>query len=375
MIKLLKKVLNQKNYEFYPASDVRVVHLEMTDRCNASCPQCARNKNGGPENPRLPLKELNLEQFKRFFSSDEIQNLSRLYMCGNYGDPIVAKDTLAIFEFLRSQNPNMTLAMNTNASARKPDWWTKLAQVYGAKGNVKFGIDGLEDTHHLYRRGTDFRKVIENAKAFIDAGGEAIWEFIVFKHNEHQIDEARKLSEDMGFKKFHLKKTGRFYSNTKNTIRTRLPVLDKNEEVEYHIEMPTSEQHLNNSLKKEQGIVREFGSMQNYLDQTSIICKTREEKSIYISSEGLVFPCCWTANQLYIWYREPGTSSVEKILRANGGKAGLDLGQNSLKSIINGASFSAIQKSWSCQSVESGKLSVCAKTCGTSFDQFKDQYE
>jgi DNA-3-methyladenine glycosylase I len=30
-----------------------------------------------------------------------------------------------------------------------------------------FGIDGLADTHSIYRVGTDYHKIIENAKAFI----------------------------------------------------------------------------------------------------------------------------------------------------------------------------------------------------------------
>ena len=40
---------------------------------------------------------------------------------------------------------------------------------------------------------------MENAQAFINAGGRARWDYIAFAHNEHQIDEARQLAEDMGF--------------------------------------------------------------------------------------------------------------------------------------------------------------------------------
>lgn len=34
----------------YDYKDIKVVHLEVTDKCNASCPMCARNKNGGAVN-------------------------------------------------------------------------------------------------------------------------------------------------------------------------------------------------------------------------------------------------------------------------------------------------------------------------------------
>ena len=51
-------------------------------------------------------------------------------------------------------------------------------------------LDGLEDTNHIYRRYTDWSKIERNAKTFLNAGGKGSWVFIVFKHNEHQVDEA-----------------------------------------------------------------------------------------------------------------------------------------------------------------------------------------
>ena len=56
---------------------------------------------------------------------------------------------------------------------------------------VVFGIDGLEDTSHIYRVNTSFKKVIENAEAFIKQGGLGTWQFIVFKHNVHQLESAK----------------------------------------------------------------------------------------------------------------------------------------------------------------------------------------
>ena len=38
-------------------------------------------------------------------------------------------------------------------------------------------------------------------KSFIEAGGRARWDFLVFDFNEQKVDEARKLSEEWGFEK------------------------------------------------------------------------------------------------------------------------------------------------------------------------------
>ena len=48
------------------------------------------------------------------------------------------------------------------------------------------------------------KKIIKNASTFIKHGGIAYWDFIVFKHNEHQIYKCKKYSEELGFNKFKI---------------------------------------------------------------------------------------------------------------------------------------------------------------------------
>ena len=178
----------------YTYDQIKVVHLEMTDACNASCPMCARNINGGEDNPQLPNTELSIDDIKSIFEPSFIAQLDRMYMCGNYGDPIAAKHTLEAFEYFRSNSNTINLSMHTNGSAKRPEWWAELARVIGRKGHVVFSIDGLEDTNHLYRQNTIWSKIMENAEAFIRAGGRARWDYIVFAHNEHQVEEAELLA-------------------------------------------------------------------------------------------------------------------------------------------------------------------------------------
>ena len=191
----------------YNFTDIRDVHLEITSKCQAKCPMCPRRINGGPMNPFIKLDDITIDRFKEWFPRHFIQQLNSMFMCGNLGDPIISKDTLKIFEYLRLVNPRMKLAMHTNGSARDQSWWKQLAQH---RVVVTFGIDGLEDTNHLYRISTNFKKIIENAKAFIGAGGYAKWHMLVFEHNEHQIEEAKQMSIDLGFKMFTTKNTTRF---------------------------------------------------------------------------------------------------------------------------------------------------------------------
>lgn len=359
---------------FY-SKDIQSIHLELTDRCNLSCPQCGRNKLGGEENPFLPGAEINLSDIKKMLEPTLLKSLKRIYACGNYGDPILAKDTLEIFSYFRDSSFALNLGMNTNGSARDTSWWSSLGRVFGDNGEIKFGIDGLEDTNQIYRKGSDFNKIIKNAEAFINSGGRATWEYIVFKHNEYQVEKARELSESIGFKKFTVKKTGRFFSNTKVKTNDFQQVLKNDGSLDYIIEKPEQEKYQNKSLKKEQDIISQFGSMDNYLNETPVDCKVAKESSVYISSEGLLFPCCWTANQLYLWYMPKGKGQIWDMVNKNNGLKSLDLKKRNFYDILKSGFYEDLKNSWNCSSVANGKSKVCSKTCGTLFDQFRDQYK
>ncbi len=183
--------------------DIKHVHFEVTTKCNANCPMCGRNAFG-VVCPGLQLTELTLEDIKRVFSPTFLCQLTNISMCGSYGDPACAQELLEIIEYMHSNNPNLEIDVYTNGGVCSTSWWKRLARVIGS-GKVVFGIDGIEDTNRIYRRGTVFSVILRNARTFIQAGGRAQWDFIVFKHNEHQVEQARELSKKLGFEIFQIK--------------------------------------------------------------------------------------------------------------------------------------------------------------------------
>lgn len=358
----------------YKFVDLRSVHLEMTTLCNAKCPMCARTEDRGKTNRRLPLTELSLEQIQRIFPKEFLQQLWEVYLCGNYGDPILAKDMSEALAYFKECNPDLTTKIHTNGSARSAQWWKNLARVCD---QVYFGIDGLEDTNALYRIGTHFDKIMENAAAYIGAGGYAKWQFIVFRHNEHQIEEARKRAHSMGFKEFNLKKTGRFFSNTKLEVRQEKPVYNSKGEITHTLEMPTQPQYLNKALAKEADLLKRYGSMVNYLNSTQIKCQAVDTRSLYISADGLVFPCCWLGNQMYTWHKPEKSGEIWRLLeKLPGGISDISALNHSVADILAGPFFQKIiPESWELKTIADGRSWVCSKTCGNEFNQFKQQFE
>ncbi len=357
----------------YKIKDIKTVHLEISSKCNAACPMCLRNICGGATNKQLPVTEITLHNFKKIFPINFIKQLKRIYLCGNYGDPATAKDLISIFKYIKSHNNSIRLDLFTNGSLKSTKFWYELGQL---THSVNFSIDGLADTNHIYRRNTNFEKILDNCSSYIMGGGKAIWDFIVFKHNEHQVEEARKLSVRMGFNKFVVKKTGRFFSNTRSEGKDKQAVFDKDQNLEYYLEKPDNEKYQNKSLVNENNLIKKYGSLINYLDKTNISCRVGKEKSVYISARGNVFPCCWTANQLYPWYLEPKSSPIWSLLAKSGGIDKINAYKFSIESILEGDFFQkTLPDSWSCSSIKEGKLKACAKTCGQEFNPFQSQFE
>ena len=183
--------------------------METSSVCNASCPMCPRERPNF--NKKTDPTSLSLEKVKTLFNDDFIRNLDSMYMCGNYGDPAAAPDTKEIFRYFRKINNNIALVMHSNASLRTKKWWRELGSILSQPNDYcVFSIDGLKDTNHIYRVGTDFDKIRDNAINFISSGGIAHWHFMVFEHNEHQVEEAEALSKNLGFVEFHTKVSCRF---------------------------------------------------------------------------------------------------------------------------------------------------------------------
>ena len=355
--------------------ELRIIHLELTHRCNAACPMCARNINGGAVNPDMPLSELSLADVKAILLPEFIGRLKRIYACGNYGDPMVARDCLEVFSYLREHGPNLNLDLHTNGSARRPEWWRELAEIMKQGPHyLRFGIDGLEDTNHLYRRGADWKTVMRSAAAFIEAGGRAEWDFLVFRHNEHQVEEARRLAEDMGFKEFFVRKTGRFLDAGELETSDRFDVLDKKGNFEYVLEQPKNPAYQNPAFGNLEVVKQRYGEYQTYLDKVEIDCKVAGPKrKMYLSAQGYALPCCW----LGAVFSESSTAERRQfadLLQAYGGIAAVDARKHGLKAVIEGPLFQqAIPASWDHASIAEGKLAICARTCGKEYDPLDQQ--
>jgi len=329
-------------------STIREVHLELSTMCNAACPLCPRNFRGHPYNDGYPELNFTLENARTIFKPVFLKQLSKIWINGNYGDIVMNPEAVDIIRHFRDHNPNLTIEISTNGSARNAEFWKSLAKL-GTQ--VLFCLDGLEDTHHLYRQNTKWSTIIKNAKTYIAAGGKATWKFIKFDHNIHQLDACKQLSKDLKFINFQTVDHGRNIG----------PVFDKHGNHTHNIGKysgPTEFEILFYKKKTDEVLLEDIANTRT--PKKSVSCYSINKKSIYIAANGEVSPCCWTG-----FY--PATYGSGEYLQAVNAQLKPFVTKNnaleySLEECVQW--FNNIKEKWNINTYEQGRLVVCDDNCG-----------
>ncbi len=250
-------------------SDSTWLQVENTTKCNAWCPACARNQNGFGLNPDLVVEDLSTARFEEVLK--KLPNLTTIQFSGTYGDTMAAANVLEHINLALQYADKIQI--HTHGGIRSSQWWTELGVLLKNKNHdVWFGLDGLKGVHEIYRQGTDFDKTIENAKAFINAGGYATWQFIPWAHNEHQIKDCMRLSQKIGFKKF------KFITSVREQLQAKHWQTGQTIEFRpWSKSTTTNTYHLNperTSLKLSD-------------------CRHLAKSTVYLNANGKISPCCY----------------------------------------------------------------------------------
>lgn len=335
--------------------------------------------------PGLEQVDLSLEDIRTIFGPSLVSQLQGIDFCGSYGDPAMAPDLLAIVDHFRLGSPGSRLVIFSNGGLRAPAWWRELASVLGRPSRVVFGIDGIGDTNAVYRRNVVFDRVMANARAFIEAGGEAQWDFLVFKHNESQLAEAEALSREMGFAAFQPKRTGRFIRSLMEYVpelqgRSSIdsfPIYASDGTVADHLEPPVDRRLVHGSFIAVQSLGASVEGLARMMDRTPIACRVKRERSVFVGAQGYVFPCCQTygsATLPDVYGREGPDTQLRDVIMANGGFRKINAREVGLRAAVESEMMARIEESWGACSVAEGKLRVCARVCGTELATFENQF-
>ncbi len=172
------------------------ISVEPTTSCNLRCPECPSGLRSftrptGMLEPRL-LRSL----------TDQLKSTLSYVTLYFQGEPFLNRDIFELIEI--ADNRKIYTTISTNAHYLNEE---------NAEKTVKSGLDKLiisidgttQETYQSYRIGGSLEKVLEGTKNIVEAKKKLksstpyiMFQFLVVKPNEHQIEDARKLANEFG---------------------------------------------------------------------------------------------------------------------------------------------------------------------------------
>tara|TARA_B100001094_G_scaffold60305_1_gene55828 strand:- start:231 stop:1172 length:942 start_codon:yes stop_codon:yes gene_type:complete len=278
------------------------IDIELTSFCNIRCKGCFRVQSEYSEQI-LNKTYLDLDTIKDKFKKSMFPNIRLINFCGSVDEPCSHPQFFKIIEHFATWNCHINIA--TNGSLRTTKWWEQLAKILPSSHKVVWGIDGSDELSEVYREGSSFKKVQQNYRAFIAAGGRANWQFISFEHNEHQLETAKQIAKDEGFVEF------------KTII----------------------------SHRKDTGGVKHKKVEQE--ENPSISCKYGNQKRIFVNHMGNIIPCCHlNAKMLEYPVSNKVKDRFEDILIEQDYMNDINISNVSVDQAINGKVWTDIKNSW-----------------------------
>ncbi len=263
----LSRLLNKPIQWGYPIS----ISFEPTTSCNLRCPEC-------PSGLREFTRPTGMLQ-KSFFEQtiDDIHK-DLLYLIFYFqGEPYLNPEFLPMVNY--ASQKKIYTATSTNAHYLTDE---------KAKQTVESGLDRLiisidgttQDVYQQYRVGGTLNKVMEGAKNIVKWKKElnsktplVVFQFLVVKPNEHQMDDVKQLAKEIGADDVWFK-TAQIYDYEKDPNQL-IPTLDK----------------YSRYTKNADGSYSPKNKLQNH-------CWKLWHANV-ITWDGLVVPCCFDKDAMH----------------------------------------------------------------------------
>lgn len=275
-------------------------HFEVSGKCTLKCPRCPRN-DADP----VPWinKELDLNFFKNTLTPALLRDqVQRITMCGDIGDPIYASEYLEIIDYIKTHNDRIHVYTITNGSYRKPEWWREFAKISNQYDTVNFSIDGYDNnSNNLYRIGSNWDSIMQGMNIMCrESSAFVYWATILFQFNQDHIDQIKQQARDAGCDGLQLtystkfgSKYGEAYGGTKDSLEPRTEFISKTHRYERYFHqlsdrVPLNQKYLEHNKNKY------FEVKQHHNTFVTPMCKIGN-RGLYVSADGILHPCSWVS--------------------------------------------------------------------------------
>jgi MoaA/NifB/PqqE/SkfB family radical SAM enzyme len=241
------------------------LHIEPTSRCPLECPACPRTTWKEITKKPVAKNDLSLDALSKFLDCESGAAVDRLLLCGDYGDAIYYPELFNLIKRFRHKR----FDIRTNGSFRTKEFWLELADLLTKDDVIVFGIDGLEDTNHLYRKNSNWESIMTGLEIMVKSPATVKWQTIAFAFNQNSLQDIKSFAESKGAEFFAMK----------------------------------THRYGDNKLIPEGKLVETTHSWRDeFANNEPIIIEPRCDITKVVTSEGYYLPCDWLRNPL-TWYK------------------------------------------------------------------------
>ena len=273
------------------------VSIEPTTSCNLRCPECPSGLRQFSRNTGM----LTIDLYKKIVN--EIGNRLMYMILYFQGEPYLNPSFFDIVKDAKKRR--IYTATSTNAHFLNDENARKT--VESGLDRIIVSLDGIgQETYASYRVGGRYQRVLDGIENLVKWKKELnsktphiILQFIVFRTNEHQVDEVKALSKKLGVDELQLKTAQVYEYKNGNPL---IPTIDK----------------YSRYRQKADGTWEIKNDFKNKCYRMSVSC--------VITWDGLVVPCCFDKDAVYqmgdlknnsfeeVWKSEPYKAFRTKVI-------------------------------------------------------------
>ena len=314
-------------------------HIEPSSKCSLKCPRCPRQ-----EHPEISWmqKEISIEEFKKVFTADVLKQAQRFTMCGDVGDPIYAKDYLAIIEYIKSHNKEIQVFTITNGSYKTEKWWRDFAAVSNKHDSINFSVDGYDQrSNDMYRVNSNWDSIMAGMRICAEESDMFVnWATIVFKFNEDHLSQIQQLATLQGCDSLQLtystkfgSKYGDAYGGEKDPLEPSDRYISKSHRYERYTTNLSGRVPVRLNYMKTNH--RKFTEIKNKFKGDIVPMCLIGNRGLYLNAEGTIFPCSWTSFPYKSLSHEGKTINWEDSFFVKNKKMLNVKGNRSLEEVLN----------------------------------------
>jgi radical SAM protein with 4Fe4S-binding SPASM domain len=203
-----------------------VYTVDTGNYCNLQCPLCPTGYRG----LERPQALMSFEKFKSIL--DKISAHAIELILHNWGEPFLNPDILAIVEYASKNRVGTTISSNLNLVNRDESFLREV--VESGLDHLTVSLDGTtQEVYGQYRRGGNVENVLHNLRYLVEYRNSkgrrtpcVEWQFLVMKHNEHQMEDARRMSREIGVDRLRFTGAGLPFNEFKNVPLARQWISD-----------------------------------------------------------------------------------------------------------------------------------------------------